>query len=121
MVGVPGMNGTKGGVGFIHQDKNFAESGDLPPQEFKKSVGFSKGGPPGKIIYNNLPGTFFVKAAASEGEEDAERIAKDISCYFKKKTSSENNTDNPDNTENTDSIDTDRAGNCTPEPSVETK
>ena len=43
-----------------------------------------------------------------------------ISCHFKKKTSSENNTDNPDNTENTDSIDTDRTGNCTPEPPVET-
>jgi len=27
----------------------------------------------------------------------------------------------PDNTENTDSIDTDRTGNCTPEPPVETK
>ena len=62
-----------------------------------------------------------VKAAAREGEEDAERIAKDISYHFKKKTSSENNTDNPDNTENTDSIDTDRTGNCMPGPPVETK
>ena len=62
-----------------------------------------------------------VKAAAGVGEEDAERIAKDISCHFKKKTPSENNTGNPDNMENTGSIDTDRTGNCTPEPPVETK
>ena len=62
-----------------------------------------------------------VKAAASEGAEDAERIAKDISYHFKKKTTSDNNTDNPDNTDNTDAIDTDRTGNYTPEPPVETK
>jgi hypothetical protein len=62
-----------------------------------------------------------VKAAAREGAEDAERIAKDISYHFKKKTTSENNTDNPDNKDNTDSIDTDRTGNYTPEPPVEIK
>ena len=62
-----------------------------------------------------------IKAAASVGEEDAERIAKDISYHFKKKTTSENNIDNPDNKDNTDSIDTDRTGNYTPEPPVETK
>jgi hypothetical protein len=61
-----------------------------------------------------------VKAAASEGAEDAERIAKDIAYHFKKKTTSDNNTDNPDNTDNTNSVYTDKTGNYTPEPSVET-
>ena len=56
-----------------------------------------------------------VKAAASEGEEDAELIAKDIAYHFKKKSSSENNTNNPDNTDNTDI-----AVNPIPGPSVET-
>ena len=56
-----------------------------------------------------------VKAAAKEGAEDAERIAKDISYHYKKKTTSENDTDNPDNSDNTDSAD-----NRIQEPSVET-
>jgi len=59
-----------------------------------------------------------VKAAAQEGAEDAERIAKDIAYHFKKKTSSKNNTNNPDNTDNTQN--TDITVNRFPEPSVET-
>jgi hypothetical protein len=59
-----------------------------------------------------------VKAAAREGAEDAERIAKDLSYHYKKKTTSENNTDNPDNTGN--NYNTVRTVKGMPGPSVET-
>jgi len=65
-----------------------------------------------RLFYNT------VKAAAREGAEDAERIAKDLSYHYKWKTTSENNTDNPDNTEN--NVNTVRTVKGVPGPSVET-
>jgi hypothetical protein len=38
------------------------------------------------------------KAAAKEGKEDAERIAKDLSYHYKKQRSSKTETENTDNT-----------------------
>ena len=69
-----------------------------------------------------------VKAVASEGAEDAERIAKDLSYHFKRKPTGENNTNNTNNTDNTGNTgNTGSAGNTGTilnrimEPSIDTK
>jgi hypothetical protein len=63
-----------------------------------------------------------VKAAASEGAEDAERIAKDLSYHFKRKPTGENNNDNTNSTDNNGSAgNTGTILNRIMEPSFDTK